>query len=102
MARWQDVVKAAQQQTPTRVSQNGQIVLPAKARRAVGIESGDLVVSVPVGPGVLRIEKVSGKPGQSWGEFLKSDENPLRGAFGSDPDAFVAELRDTWQGRAGS
>jgi bifunctional DNA-binding transcriptional regulator/antitoxin component of YhaV-PrlF toxin-antitoxin module len=101
VARWQDVANAGKQ-APTRVSRNGQVVLAAKARRAAGIEPGDLVVSVPVGPGVVRIEKVSGPPGRSWSEFLKSDENPLRGAFGPDPDAFVARLRGAWQDRTGS
>lgn len=102
MAGWREMLNAETARAPTKVSRNGQIVLPAKARRAVGIEPGDLVVSVPVAPGVLRIEKVAGSPGRSWSEFLRSDENPLRGAFGSDPDAYVDELRGTWHERLDS
>ena len=45
---------------PTRVSRNGTIVLAATARRAAGIEPGDRVVSIPVGPGAVLVERVQG------------------------------------------
>ncbi len=102
MARWQEMLNLKKRPAPTKVSRNGQIVLPAKARRAVGIEPGDLVVSVPVGPGLLLVEKVAGTPGRSWREFLDSEDNPLRGAYGPDPQAYVDELRDAWRDRLGS
>ncbi len=96
MASWRDKVKATKRPAPTRVSRNGQIVLPAKARRAVGIQPGDLVVSVPVGPGTLLVEKVGSEKGLSWKEFLESEDNPLRGVWGPDPLATLDELRGPW------
>jgi AbrB family looped-hinge helix DNA binding protein len=102
MARWQEMINAAKRPAPTRVSRNGQIVLPAKARRAAGIEPGDLVVSVPVAPGAVLVEKVGGRPGGSWSEFLKSDENPLRGLYGPDPQAYLDEIRGPWRDEPGS
>jgi AbrB family looped-hinge helix DNA binding protein len=84
---------------PTRVSKNGQVVLPARARREVGIESGDLVVSVPVAPGVLLIEKVGARPGTSLRELYEREDNPLRGLWGADPDAWIDELRGRWERR---
>jgi bifunctional DNA-binding transcriptional regulator/antitoxin component of YhaV-PrlF toxin-antitoxin module len=83
---------------PTRVSRNGTIVLAATARRAAGIEPGDRVVSIPVGPGAVLVERVQGRPsGRSWREFLDSDDNPLRGAYGGDAQAYVDELRGPWR-----
>ncbi len=73
MPSWQDKVS---KHKPTRVSRNGQIVLPVRARREAGIEPGDLVVSVPVSPGVLLVEKV--------------------------PDAWVDEIRSQWNERRSS
>ena len=102
MASWRDKVKAAAQTSPTRVSRNGQVVLPARARRAVGIEPGDLVVSVPVGPGALLVEKVGGPPGRSLKEFYESEDNPLRGLWGPDPLAWLEELRGPWREPADS
>ena len=96
MASWRDKMSATKTPAPTRVSRNGQVVLPAKARRAAGIEPGDLVVSVPVGPGALLVERVGSEKGPSWKEFLDSEDNPLRGAWGSDPLAYVDELRGPW------
>ena len=96
MASWRDMLNSAKRPAPTKVSRNGQIVLPAKARRAAGIEPGDLVVSVPVAPGVLLVERVGGGPRKSWREFLESEDNPLRGAFGPDPQAYVDALRGPW------
>jgi hypothetical protein len=99
MARWQDMLNGARQRTrPTVVSRNGTVVLAARARLAAGIEPGDLVVSIPVGPGAVLVERVgSDAPGRSWREFLDSDENPLRGAYGGDPQAYVDELRGQWR-----
>lgn len=87
----------------TKVSRNGTVVLAARARRAAGIEPGDEVVTIPVGPGVVLVERVSGAAaGRSWREFLDSDENPLRGMYGGDPQAYVDELRGTWRESTGS
>ena len=91
------MLNSKERPAPTKVSRNGQIVLPARARRAAGIEPGDLVVSVPVGPGAVLVEKVGWAPPGSWGEFLKSEDNPLRGAYGGDPQAYVDELRGPWR-----
>jgi AbrB family looped-hinge helix DNA binding protein len=93
---WETLVQTSERLPPTRVSRNGQVVLPAKARRAVGIEPGDLVVSVPVGPGTLLVERVGREGGLSWREFLESEANPLRGAWGPDPLAAIDELRGPW------
>lgn len=83
---------------PTRVSANGTIVLAVKARRAAGIEPGDEVVSIPIGPGAVLVERVSGGSGErTWREFLDSDDNPLRGGYGGDPEAYVEELRGPWR-----
>jgi bifunctional DNA-binding transcriptional regulator/antitoxin component of YhaV-PrlF toxin-antitoxin module len=82
----------------TKVSRNGTVVLAAPARRAAGIEPGDEVVTIPVGPGVVLVERVgSRESGWSWREFLDSDENPLRGAYGGDPQVYVDELRGPWR-----
>jgi bifunctional DNA-binding transcriptional regulator/antitoxin component of YhaV-PrlF toxin-antitoxin module len=97
VARWREMLSAETQQAPTKVSRNGQVVLAAKARRAAGIEPGDQVVTIPVGPGFVLVERVGHAPsGRTWGEFFKSDENPLRGIYGDDPQAYVDELRGPW------
>jgi AbrB family looped-hinge helix DNA binding protein len=93
VARWREMHNSVKRPPLTKVSRNGRIVLPAKARRAAGIEPGDLVVTVPAAPGVLLVERVGGGPRVSWREFLESEDNPLRGAFGPDPQVFVDELR---------
>jgi AbrB family looped-hinge helix DNA binding protein len=98
MASWRDKLNATTKRTrPTRVSRNGQIVLPAAMRRAVGIEPGDLVATVPVGPGALLVEKVGGEDGLPLRRLLESEENPLRGLWGPDPDAWVDEIRGPWR-----
>lgn len=100
MARWQEMLNAATPRTQsTKVSRNGTVVLAARARRAAGIEPGDQVVTIPVGPGTVLVERVGGAPlsGRTWREFLDSDENPLRGAYGGDPQAYVDELRGPWR-----
>ena len=104
MARWQDMLNAAAPRTkPTKVSRNGTVVLAAGARRVSGIEPGDEVVTIPVGPGVVLVERVgSGPPARSWREFLDSEENPLRGMYGGDPQAYVDELRGPWRESTGS
>jgi len=92
------VDEARSRARPTRVSANGTIVLAARARRAAGISAGDEVVSIPVGPGAVLVERVSGGPsGRSWRAFLDSDENPLRDGYGGDPQAYVDELRGPWR-----
>ena len=92
------VEEARSRARPTRVSSNGTIVLGARARRAAGIAPGDEVVSIPVGPGAVLVERVSGGAvGRSWREFLDSDENPLRGGYGGHPQAYVDELRGPWR-----
>lgn len=100
MASWRDMLNSAKRPAPTKVSGNGQIVLPAKTRRAAGIEPGDLVVSVPVGPGAILVERVGGGRERPLRELLDSEDNPLRGAFGPDPEAFVDELRGPWRERS--
>ncbi len=88
----------------TKVSRNGTVVLAAQARRAAGIEAGDEVVTIPVGPGAVLVERVAFSPpgGRTWGEFLASDDNPLKGAYGGDPEAYVEELRGPWPEDTGS
>jgi hypothetical protein len=63
-----------------------------------GIEAGDEVVTIPVGPGLVLVERVGFPPGKGrgWRGFLDSDENPLRGLHGGDPQAYVDELRGPW------
>lgn len=92
------VEEARSQDRSTRVSANGTIVLAARARKAAGIAPGDRVVSIPVGPGAVLVERVGAEPGgRSWREFLDSSENPLRDAYGGDPQAYVDELRGPWR-----
>jgi bifunctional DNA-binding transcriptional regulator/antitoxin component of YhaV-PrlF toxin-antitoxin module len=100
MARWREMLNSAKPATrATKVSRNGTVVLAASARRAAGLEPGDEVVTIPVGPGAVLVERVGFAPpdGMSWGEFFASDENPLRGAYGGDPQAYVDELRGPWR-----
>jgi bifunctional DNA-binding transcriptional regulator/antitoxin component of YhaV-PrlF toxin-antitoxin module len=99
MAPWRDKVNEAGRSRPTRVSTNGQIVLSVKARRAAGIEPGDLVVSVPVAPGVLLVEKVGTTGKATLRTQYESVDNPLRGVWGDDPDAWVDEIRGQWHRR---
>jgi len=99
MPSWQDKLKEQPRPRPTRVSRNGQIVLAARARRECGIEPGDLVVSVPVAPGVLLVEKVGARDPASIREQYEREDNPLRGLWGPDPDAWVDEIRNQWSER---
>jgi bifunctional DNA-binding transcriptional regulator/antitoxin component of YhaV-PrlF toxin-antitoxin module len=98
MARWREMLEEADPRTRvTKVSRNGTVVLAAAARRAAGIEAGDEVVTIPVGPGSILVERVApAAGGRGWKEFLDSDENPLKGAYGGDPQAYVDELRGPW------
>jgi bifunctional DNA-binding transcriptional regulator/antitoxin component of YhaV-PrlF toxin-antitoxin module len=98
MARWREMLNAATPRArPTKVSRNGTVVLAAPARRAAGLEAGDEVVTIPVGPGAVLVERVGGAPaGRTWREFLDSDENPLRGIYGGNPQEYVDELRGPW------
>lgn len=84
--------------TPTRVSANGQVVLPVLVRRLAGIEAGDLVVAVPLGPGSLVVEKVAAVEPFGLRRQLERADNPLRGVWGSDPDRWLEELRGRWSG----
>lgn len=104
MARWREMLNAATPSTrPTKVSRNGTVVLAAPARRAAGIEAGDEVVTIPVGPGAVLVERVGvTPPGRTWRDFLDSEENPLRGIYGRDPQAYVDELRGPWRESRGS
>jgi bifunctional DNA-binding transcriptional regulator/antitoxin component of YhaV-PrlF toxin-antitoxin module len=99
MARWREMLNAAAPPSRrTKVSRNGTVVLAAPARRAAGIAAGDEVVTIPVGPGAVLVERVgSALSGRAWREFLDSDENPLRGMYGGDPQAYVDELRAPWR-----
>lgn len=98
---WREIVNDERPLSSTRVSRNGQIVLPARARRAAGIEPGDLVVSVPVAPGVLLVEKVRDAEGDGRQRY-EDPRNPLRGLWGNDPDAWVDDIRGRWGGRGAS
>jgi bifunctional DNA-binding transcriptional regulator/antitoxin component of YhaV-PrlF toxin-antitoxin module len=91
--RWEEMTNATRGRKPTRVSTNGQIVLAAQARRAAGIEPGDLVVSVPVGPGAVLVEKVGAE-----GAAVEPPD-VLAGLWGPDPDAWLDELRGSWDER---
>jgi bifunctional DNA-binding transcriptional regulator/antitoxin component of YhaV-PrlF toxin-antitoxin module len=104
LARWREMLNAATPSTrPTKVSRNGTVVLAARARRAAGIAPGDEVVTIPVGPGAVLVERVASSPaGRTWREFLDSDDNPLRGMYGGDPQAYVDELRGPWRESTGS
>jgi len=93
MASWKTMVNAAKRPKPTRVSRNGQIVLPAEARRAVGIAAGDLVTSTPVAPGAVLVEKVGARPGTHLRDLYERADNPLEGIWGPDPDAWLDQLR---------
>ncbi|MCI0637314.1 MAG: hypothetical protein L0206_25865 [Actinobacteria bacterium] len=99
MADWREMLNEVKGRSrTTKVSRNGTVVLAAAARRAAGIMPGDEVVTTPVGPGSVLVERIgfSLPEGRTWGEFLKSDENPLRGLYGGDPQAYVDELRGPW------
>lgn len=89
----------ANRRVSTRVSRNGQIVLPAQTRRAAGIEPGDTVVAVPVAPGAVMVEKVKGTATSGLREHYEDPANPLRGIWGSDPDKWLEEIRGAWSAR---
>jgi AbrB family looped-hinge helix DNA binding protein len=99
MASWREKVNAAKKPTATRVSRNGQVVLPAAARRAAGIEAGDLVVSVPVAPGAVLVEKVEVAAERSLKDVAEETDE-LRGLWGDDPDAWLDEFRGEWRAPA--
>jgi bifunctional DNA-binding transcriptional regulator/antitoxin component of YhaV-PrlF toxin-antitoxin module len=99
---WQSKINAARRPAPTRVSRNGQIVLPVTTRRAAGIETGDLVVAVPVAPGAVMVEKVQAAEGSGMRRQHEDAANPLRGIWGSDPDAWLDEIRGAWDERRDS
>jgi AbrB family looped-hinge helix DNA binding protein len=99
LASWHEKMEKERRPRPTRVSRNGQIVLPARARREAGIDPGDLVVSVPVAPGVLLVEKVGARDPDSLRRQYEGDDNPLRGVWGPDPDAWIEEIRNQWSER---
>lgn len=94
MARWRQMVEIAEHRArATTVSRNGTVVLAAAARRSAGIQPGDRVVTIPVGPGAVLVERVQAPDAEAALAFLDSDANPLRGAWGDDPQAYVDELR---------
>ena len=94
MARWRQMVEIVESPgKATTVSRNGTVVLAAPARRAAGIEPGDQVVTIPVGPGAVLVERVQPPDAASTRAFLDSEANSLRGAWGNDPQAYVDELR---------
>jgi AbrB family looped-hinge helix DNA binding protein len=95
MADWRAKLNA-KRRPATRVSRNGQIVLPARARRAVGIEPGDLVVAVPVAPGAVLVEKVASVSRRGLRRQFEDEASPLRGAWGRDPDQWLDEVRGRW------
>jgi AbrB family looped-hinge helix DNA binding protein len=95
MASWREKVNETKRPTATRVSRNGQVVLPASARRAAGIEAGDLVVSVPIAPGAVLVEKVEVTGGSSLKELYEATDE-LRGLWGDDPDGWIDAFRGPW------
>jgi AbrB family looped-hinge helix DNA binding protein len=95
---WQQVLARAKRPPATRVSSNGQIVLSAAARRAVGIDTGDLVVVLPLGPGTIVIERVSASEPLGLRRQFERPDHPLRGVWGADPDFWLEELRGRWSG----
>lgn len=102
MEEWRTKLNSERRRAATRVSRNGQVVLPVAARRAVGIESGDLVATVPVAPGTLLVERVGGTEKGGLAEQYRRDDNPLEGVWGSDPDAWLDDLRGQWAARRAS
>lgn len=96
---WRSKLNATRRPGSTRVSRNGQIVLPAQTRRAAGIEPGDLVVAVPVAPGAVMVEKVKGAGAAGLRKQYEDPANPLRGIWGSDPDKWLEEIRGAWDAR---
>ncbi len=99
MADWRAKINATRRPAPTRVSRNGQVVLPVQARRAAGIEPGDLVVTVPVAPGAVLVEKVKSASNAGLRRQYDDAANPLRGVWGSDPDAWLDQVRGRWDER---
>jgi looped-hinge helix DNA binding domain, AbrB family len=97
---WLTKINAARRPSVTRVSRNGQIVLPAQTRRAVGIEPGDLVVAVPLASGTIVVEKVRGAAGRGLQKQYEEADNPLRGVWGADPDSWLEEIRGRWAERS--
>ena len=99
---WHSKINASRRPTATRVSRNGQIVLPVQTRRAAGIEPGDLVVAVPVAPGAVMVEKVQAADADGLRKQHEDAANPVRGIWGSDPDAWLEEIRGAWGARESS
>ncbi len=99
---WRNKTNAARGPSATRVSRNGQIVLPAQTRRAAGIEPGDLVVAVPLAAGTVVVEKVKGTGDRGLRRQYEEAENPLRGVWGADPDSWLEEIRGRWGERGNS
>jgi len=99
---WRSKTNAARRPSATRVSRNGQIVLPAQTRRAAGIEPGDLVVAVPLAMGTVVVEKVKGATAGGLRKQYEEAENPLRGVWGTDPDSWLEEIRGRWGERSSS
>lgn len=98
MTDWRDTLGRARRPASTRVSRNGQVVLSAQARRAAGIEPGDLVVVLPLAPGTLVIERVQAAAPLGLRRQFERADNPLRGVWGADPDFWLEELRGRWKG----
>jgi AbrB family looped-hinge helix DNA binding protein len=96
---WRSKIDSTRRPRSTRVSRNGQIVLPAETRRAAGIEPGDLVVVVPVARGAVMVEKVKAAERAGLRRQYEDEGNPLRGVWGSDPDRWVDEIRGAWEER---
>jgi bifunctional DNA-binding transcriptional regulator/antitoxin component of YhaV-PrlF toxin-antitoxin module len=92
---WQSKLNATRRRG-TRVSRNGQIVLSAETRRAAGIEPGDLVVAVPIARGAVIVEKVKAAEPAGMRAQYEDPANPLRGVWGSAPDAWLDQVRGEW------
>jgi len=94
---WRSAIRKAARPAATRVSRNGQVVLAAPARRAAGIEPGDLVVTIALAPGTVLVEKVKGAEPHGLRRQYERADNPLLGVFGADPDVWLEELRGRWR-----
>ncbi len=74
--------------TTATVSSKGQITIPAWARRHLGIGPGDRVVPWEEGDRLVLEPAV---------RSIRALRGALRGAFGEDPDRWLADLRHEWE-----
>ncbi len=78
-----------------KVSAKHQIAVPSEARRQLGIKAGDRL-DVQVADGALILRPAPLRPSDRLRGVAEG-----RAWYGSDPVAFVRQLRDEWEERAG-